>query len=140
MDGFHCVQFFNLYLQRSAVSDMKENGTFLYTSPNSSFRTCALQQNLITLQIFIFGNCFQAESMLTSQTGLSMSLNWFRNPKAISFSRCSFLSSRTTYFIFLEPPWFPEQGILSLSFTSTAMAIIKNIVILGIYFVLEMNF
>lgn len=140
MDDFYYVQFLNLYLQRSAVSDIKENGTFLYTSPNSSFRTCALQLNLITLQIFIFGDCFQAESVLTIQTGLRMSLNWFRNPKAISFSRCCFLSPRTTYFISLEPPWFPEQSILSLSFTSAAIAIIKNIVILGIYFMLEMNF
>lgn len=44
-----------------------------------------LKLNLITLQIFIFRNCFQAESMLTIQMGLSFLLFGLEIQKAPPF-------------------------------------------------------
>lgn len=119
---FYYIQFFNLCSQRLALWDIKENTTFPHTFSNSAFRTCAPSLNLITLQIFIFGNCCQAESTLTIQTGLSMSLPWLGNPKGISFSRYSLRwRNLSVYFNSLEPPWFPEQGIISGPYLSLVL-------------------
>lgn len=63
MGGFCYIQFFNLCLQRLTLSDIRENGSPVYLRPILLLELVPL--NLITFQIFIFGNCCQAETVLT---------------------------------------------------------------------------
>lgn len=82
---FHYIRILNLCLQKLAVSDIKENGTFPALPPILLLERVPLKLNLITLQIFIFRNCFQAESVLTIQMGLSFLLFGLEIQKAPPF-------------------------------------------------------